>query len=344
MDLEYKTVSFEIKDLHEEDDEFFRFSGLASTHDLDRGEDRFEAGAFTESLKTITPVILWVHQMREPIGVLEESKELPNGLFIKARLPKNDTLVSGRVMPQIKVGSVRSMSVGFEPLDVRFETINERRIRVITKANLFEVSPVPIPMNPNAVITDFKNMEEKTVTPFIDLPLADRGQVWSKRVAVASIREHTGSTEKPSASYKKYFMWYDRADAGNFGAYKFPYAQWLDGGFKAVPRAIRAIKGRVGGSNIPAEDKPRVLAHANRYTRKIEAETDGKAFIFEDVRDISDKEGFDRLLKETGLFTKSAREYLAAFLPKRSDSDSKGIEIITGFTKELEEFTKSLKV
>ena len=71
----------------------------------------------------------------------------------KAKLPRNDTLVSGRVMPQIKVGSVRSMSVGFEPLDVDFETVDKEMRRIITKANLFEISAVPLPMNPNAVIT-----------------------------------------------------------------------------------------------------------------------------------------------------------------------------------------------
>jgi len=68
-----------------------------------------------------------------------------------------------------------------------------------------------------------------------------------------------------------------------------------------------------------------------------------KAYTFEDVESISDKEGFVSLLKETGLFTKAARENLAKFLPKRSNSDSMGIKVITGFTDELNELKQLLK-
>ena len=70
---------------------------------------------------------------------------------------------------------------------------------------------------------------------------------------------------------------------------------------------------------------------------------DGKVLQFEDVRDISTKEGFDRFLKKTGLFTKSARQHLAKLLPKQSDSDSREISLITSCTEEMKKFTQSLR-
>lgn len=275
--MEHKTLGFELKQ-QSEDDDFFFFSGLASTNDLDRGDDRFIPGAFTESLKTIRPVVLWVHQMREPIGVIEETTETPDGLFIKAKLPKNDTLVSGRVIPQIKVGSVRAMSVGFEILERKFETRDDVLIMEIQKANLFEISPVPIPMNPNAVITDFK-----------DIPGVE---------------------------------------------------------FKDAHRTIFAIDTLLSGENgalkkMDGADVAQLKKIAESYLSRFK-DTDAKAYKFEDVKDVSDKEGFGGFLKSTGLFTKSAREYLAGLLSKRSDSDRKEGEIISGFSNGIKELKQIL--
>ena len=110
-------VKFEVKqvlDNDNDDDGFFRFEGMASTFgNLDLVDDIIEPGAFTESLKEILPVILWQHRSSEPIGMPEEIRETDEGLFIRARLPKDDTMVSGRVIPQVKVGSIRTMSIGF---------------------------------------------------------------------------------------------------------------------------------------------------------------------------------------------------------------------------------------
>ena len=63
----------------------------------------------------------------------------------------------------------------------------------------------------------------------------------------------------------------------------------------------------------------------------------------EDVRDVSTKERFDRFLKRSGLFTKPAREHLAKFLPKQSDSDSKDFDIVTNFTEKLKELNNSFR-
>ena len=228
MKQEYKSFDFELKETAE-DKEFFFFEGYAATfHDIDSYGDRIMPGAFTESLQVLRPTVLWQHSTREPIGISVQETEDMKGLFVKAKLPKADTFVSGRVIPQMKIKSVNKLSIGFSAEEYSYEKVDGYRweIRNITKAKLYEYSPVSIPANMAAVITGTKN---------------------------------------------------------------------------------------------------------------------GALFTLEDVRDISTKERFDRFLKRSGIFTKSAREHLAKFLPKQSDSDREEIEAMSTITDDMKKFTKSLR-
>ncbi len=157
--IEYKQIALEIKQFGDdtEDDSFHFFEGLASTFgNKDFGDDIVVKGAFVETLKKITPTILWQHDMRDPIGMpmqLEENKE---GLFVKARMPKEDSLVSGRVAPQMRVGSIKSMSIGFSVDEFEIKD----GVRFIQKLTLWEISLVTLPMNTKAAVTDFKMESE----------------------------------------------------------------------------------------------------------------------------------------------------------------------------------------
>lgn len=155
-EIQHIDVGFEIKQLDvDADPDFFIFEGLASTFgNIDLGEDIVQAGAFRESLEKELPVILWQHDRWEPIGVSIEAKEITEGLFIKGKLPRKDTFVSGRVIPQMDVGSVRKMSIGFIPVEVHLD--NETGVRTLIKVILKEVSLVTFPMNPLANVTAFK--------------------------------------------------------------------------------------------------------------------------------------------------------------------------------------------
>lgn len=92
-----------------------------------------------------------------------EVRETSEGLFLRAKLPKSDDLVKGRVIPQIKVGSVRTMSIGFRTLEDARD-LDDPSIRRIKQVDLIEVSLVTFPMNPGAVVTGFKSLEEEPLT------------------------------------------------------------------------------------------------------------------------------------------------------------------------------------
>jgi uncharacterized protein len=110
-----------------------------------------------------------------------------------------------------------------------------------------------------------------------DLPLADRERPWDSDAAVARVREWAGGPDKESINWSRYrraFFWYDENDPENFGSYKLPFADVIDGELKAVPRAIfaaaAAIQGARGGVDIPSEDLPAVRRKIAAYYRKLD--------------------------------------------------------------------------
>lgn len=161
---EFLDVSFEVKSIVEDaDDGFFRFEGFAATYgNLDKAMDIVEPGAFTASLlENPSPVILWQHQMSEPIGVIESINDTASGLYIVAKLPKDDTFVSGRVIPQIKIGTIRKMSIGWVTLDA---LVDANGVRHILQGLLQEISVVTMPANDQAQIMGYKSEDAKQIT------------------------------------------------------------------------------------------------------------------------------------------------------------------------------------
>lgn len=149
----YKQFSFEVKALTEDGDNHY-FEGYLSTYgNVDRVGEVMDKGCFDESLKSLTPMLLWQHKATEVVGVFTEIRSDEVGLWVKGKMPKSDTLVSGRIYPQMKVGSVTSMSVGFIPEEWEYR----EDIKHHTKVMLVEGSLVAFPANPRAQIYDMKS-------------------------------------------------------------------------------------------------------------------------------------------------------------------------------------------
>ena len=157
IEKEIKSFPFEVKATAEENN-IFTFEGYASTfNNVDHGDDIVIRGAFSNSLAKNSQVpILWQHQMSEVIGISVQLREDDKGLLVKGNLPTDDTLVSGRIIPQMKVGSIKEMSMGYFVEDYE---ITKDGIRLLKKINLFEVSLVTKAMNSQALVTGFKSFE-----------------------------------------------------------------------------------------------------------------------------------------------------------------------------------------
>jgi HK97 family phage prohead protease len=157
MEVLKKDLTFEIGEMKEDDDGFFKFEGYASTKDIDLVDDIVEPMAFAGDVGGETPM-LWQHNRDEPIGVFYDKRIDDKGLFVRGKMPKEDDFVRGRVIPQMKAGSIKAMSIGFYVKKSTYDT--ETNVRIITEAKLREVSLVTFPANPAAVVTGMK-AEEK---------------------------------------------------------------------------------------------------------------------------------------------------------------------------------------
>lgn len=152
---DYLQLPLEIKNVKtDEESEMFTFEGFAATFDnVDLVDDRIEKGAFEKSIKNRTPKLLMQHNSFEaPIGIISKIEENEKGLFIKAEMPKTDARVRDIIMPQMKVGSLDSMSIGFRVKD--FDT--EKDVRVLKEIEVHEISLVTFPANPKALVTGTK--------------------------------------------------------------------------------------------------------------------------------------------------------------------------------------------
>ena len=105
------------------------------------------------------PKLLFGHESRDvPVGIIDSIKEDDNGLIFEARMPKNDAFVRDRIMPQIKIGSLNSFSIGYT-IDVS-EIDNKTGIRKLKEISLFEISIVTFAANEKAILQAFKAVEE----------------------------------------------------------------------------------------------------------------------------------------------------------------------------------------
>jgi len=336
-----KVIPFEIKQIDDSDPDFFFFEGLASTFgNVDRDGDIIKQGAFDiAEIRSESPPLLWVHDMSEPIGIFISFEVTPEGLFVKGKLPKSDDLVRGRVIPQMKIGSLKAMSIGFSIID----QIMEAGRRIIEKLKLWEISLVPIPANPLAVVTGMK-----TATTFQDLPLASREMSWDSDAADGRVREFTGSTESPNASYKDAFFWYDRENAEEFGSYKLPFVDIVDGRMVAVPRGIfaaaGALQGARGGVNIPDTDRPAVINHVESYYKKMGLESPfTKSFDVEYIKGvfgpIDSIRKMEEVLRSVG-FTRKGAEFIVEST-KNWEQEQRDVDL--GGQRDVD-FTKALEV
>jgi hypothetical protein len=111
------------------------------------------------------------------------------------------------------------------------------------------------------------------VTPFKDLPLADRDREWDGDAADRQVREWAGASEEPNAKYRDAHVWYDDEKKQNFTAYKFLIADVVDGKLTAVPRGVMAagnvMQGARGGADLPKDEISRVKRHLEKYYEKM---------------------------------------------------------------------------
>lgn len=143
-----------------------QFEGYGAVFgNIDAHRDIIMPGAFTESLAQFKeagflPLMLWQHNIHEPVGVYSKMQEDDNGLALAGDLLVNKKVPEADKAHALMVAkAVRGLSIGFN-VPRGGEVYNEEHmVWEISQIDLVEVSIVSMPANPLAQITDIKQLE-----------------------------------------------------------------------------------------------------------------------------------------------------------------------------------------
>jgi HK97 family phage prohead protease len=194
--MQHKHIEFDVKSIDDEG----TFTGYGSVfNNVDYGGDIVAPGAFAESLairasKGRKLPILWQHRAGEPIGVYDEVKEDNHGLFMRGRLLM-EVQRAREAHALMKAGAVTGQSIGYSVIDEKFDKV--RKVNVLNKLDLQEVSVVTFPMNDEArvetvkaagdvqSIRDFENFLRDAVGLSVKEAKREASRIW----ALAKVRD-----------------------------------------------------------------------------------------------------------------------------------------------------------
>ena len=152
--LKHLDVEFQVKAVSEDG----LFSGYGSVFGVvDSYKEIVVPGAFTESLATKKPSLLWQHRSGEPIGVYTTVKEDSVGLHVDGKLALK-TARGAEAYELLKMGAVTGLSIGYQVRDESYDRVSG--INTLKKLDLWEVSLVTFPANDAARVTGVKTVEE----------------------------------------------------------------------------------------------------------------------------------------------------------------------------------------
>lgn len=129
-------------------------TAIASTDAVDAYGEIVDQGTWDLKRYESNPVVLFAHDSRElPIGRCTSVGV--EGGQLKCRiqfLTPDANPKAEQVWQAVRQGALRAISVGFIPREVREEKRDGRAVTVLSDNELLEISVVPIPANPEALM------------------------------------------------------------------------------------------------------------------------------------------------------------------------------------------------
>ena len=101
------------------------------------------------------------------------------------------------------------------------------------------------------------DMVANASTPAMQLPLAPNSYVFDESKALVNIKTYTNSSDKPSTSYRKFFLNFDQDNVDSFDSYTNLFADVIDG----VPHAVK--------SQVSNIDNDHAKSYANRFNNEM---------------------------------------------------------------------------
>ena len=157
-DLEQKAAAADLSGV----DAKGSFHGYASLFGIaDLAGDMVMRGAFQRSIAARQASgirMLYQHDPAEPIGIWTEIREDGRGLFVRGRLML-DVARAREVASLMRAGALDGLSIGFKTVRARAD--RQAGVRRLTEIDLWEISVVTFPMQPDARVSAVKADPQK---------------------------------------------------------------------------------------------------------------------------------------------------------------------------------------
>jgi len=347
-EMKYLNRQFKASSL-KEDDEFFYFEGYTAVFgNVDWGDDVILQGAFKKSLENGRRIRLCEqHDITKVRGLIDEAKEDNYGLFIKGRIPKENTECKNLGV-LLKIGAIDEMSIGYDIPEGGMSYDKTGEVRYLKELDLWEASFVTFAMNPLAKVTSVKSLNINK-----DLPIASQDTKWDKYKALERIKVWSNVSDIANDKYKEAFLFYDEKNANLLESYKLQICDVIDGKLTVIPRAIfSASSSIIQDKNISEEEKEKIKSILSEYYKKMDlspswdsSETKSQAMI-DNILSIKDVNEFLRI---RGLNNTERTGIIAKIKKFQSESDPcKKVEEETkcnteNLIKELQTMSDSIK-
>ena len=164
--MQYKTFSINSKDVNY-DSESRTISGYAAVFgNKDKAGDILIKGCFSKSIQDRGPesaandkiIVLWMHDMNEPIGRLTVLYEDDKGLYFEA--PIDDVPRGNQAIKQLESGTLNQFSIGYQYVWENCEYDAEKDAFMVKEVKLHEISVVSIGCNGETEYLGLKSIED----------------------------------------------------------------------------------------------------------------------------------------------------------------------------------------
>lgn len=166
MGIQYKTFSIYAKEVNY-DNESRTISGYAAIFgNKDKAGDILIKGCFSKSIQDRGPesaandkiIMLWMHNMNEPIGRITVLNEDDKGLYFEAII--DDVPRGNQAIKQLESGTLNQFSIGYQYVWENCEYDVEKDVFIVKEVKLHEISVVSIGCNGETEYLGLKTVED----------------------------------------------------------------------------------------------------------------------------------------------------------------------------------------
>lgn len=157
-DIIRKAIPFEVKEVAERTLEF-----VGSTEEIDRDGEVINVSGWQLTNYRKNPVFMWAHRYDQPpIGKATSVTKRDGQLKFKIQFADKETYeFADTIFKLYKGGFLKATSVGFIPIDWEDGDGEKTPKRRYSKQELLELSAVPVPSLPSALITEEQAQENE---------------------------------------------------------------------------------------------------------------------------------------------------------------------------------------